>query len=163
MQVLSITSADDFTDEAQDALVRGLKEWKDLLDEAGLPPGISEQVRSQVAHIEWLLANVSLFGSEPVVRESRNLIGLGVEVLQLVPVKARKVGAAMAYIVYMLGLVHAGIDHTAGILEGLNEVSAQIEVITDNPPELSAESNEEIVDAEFEEDPPGESDLDTSD
>ena len=144
-RILHRTSGDTLTSEAVDQLRKGLKQWRELLDESGIPSNVAERIKSQVDLIEWLLENVSTYGAEPVVRESRNLVGLGVEVLQQVPGKAKKVAVALAYVAYFLGIVHQGVDQAAGVLEGLNEARTQYEQLFENAPAIEhAESVGEI-------------------
>lgn len=146
-RLLHRTMPSSLSDDATSALRDGLKIWRDLLAESGVRPEVVERIKAQVDLIDWLLENESTFGSEPIVRESRNLVGMGIEVLQAVPAKAKTVGLALGFLVYMLSLVHQGVDQTVGILEGLNSTRTQYEQLI-SPPEQLGNSEFEVLDAE---------------
>ena len=132
-RILHRSSGEDLTEDAVITLRLGLTHWRDLLEESGIPQSVMDRIKAQVDLIEWLLDNVGIYGAEPVVRESRNLVGIGVEVLQQVPAKAKKAAVGLAFVAYFLGLVHHGVDETAGILEGLNSVQVQYEQLVTGP------------------------------
>lgn len=154
-RLLHRIAGESLSEDALAKLRESLRQWRELLDEAGLPTDVAERVRTQVDLIDWLLDNQETYGAEPVVRESRNLLGLGVEALQAVPAKAKKIGIALAYLVYVFGLLHQGVDQAAGLLEGLSQVQIQYEQLTDGsatepaatPPEIESEDNR-VIDAE---------------
>jgi hypothetical protein len=161
-RVLHRTSGQELSGSAVSQLRESLRVWRELLGESGIPDDVAERIRGQVDLIDWLLANEMTFGSEPVIRESRTLVGMGVEVLAAVPAKAKKVAVALSYIVYMLTMLQQGVDVTSGILEGLNETVSQYEQLTDgtsSAPEAPAGELTDVVDAEVVEtgelEPPG--------
>lgn len=160
MQALGDMGTTELTSEAQVKLLDGLAAWKELLGESGISKEVAEQIRAQVAHIEWLLKNVAAFGTEPVVRESRTLVGLGIELLGALPKNATKIAKAVALVASVITSVHVGVDGVAGILEGANAFTAQLEIMSAEPP---AEIEGGVVEAEFEEVPPSEADSDQAD
>lgn len=141
-----------------------LQEWRDLLDGAGLPRGMANQIRSEVDHIEWLLANVDLFGSAPVVNRSRQLVGSGVLAMATRPRLASRINAALVGVVAFLTLTNSGVEQANGILEGVQEMATHVQSIADGgqpepaeplqlgPVEIPTSSDDEIIDVEAEDD-----------
>ncbi|GAA3963234.1 hypothetical protein [Gordonia caeni] len=155
-RLLQLKSGQNLTTEAIDALRKGLAEWSTLLDSAEIPAALAERIRGQVDLIGWLLDNVETYGAEPVMRESRNLLGEGVDLIQAMPGKAKKIGLALAGIVYAIGLLHSGIDHTAGILEGLSEVGTQYGRLVEGLPQLEGPESPLEIEAGSQNGPEGE-------
>ncbi|QDQ91584.1 hypothetical protein FND50_12655 [Rhodococcus sp. WB9] len=115
--------------EAVEHLREGLQEWRELLEDADLPDSLVLQIRGQVDHIEWLLANVELVGNQAVERRARELVGSGVDVMAARPRTAKRVGAALAGVVRFLTLIHTGVDEANGILEGVQQMTATVQEI----------------------------------
>ncbi|WP_222113906.1 hypothetical protein [Gordonia paraffinivorans] len=143
-RLLHRIAGESLDDDAVAKLRDSLRAWRELLDEAGLPTDIAERIRTQVDLIMWLLDNLETYGAEPVIRESRNLVGLGVEAMQAVPAKAKKIGIALASLVYVFGLLHQGVDEAAGVLEGLNQVKVQYAQLTGGSADEPATASREI-------------------
>lgn len=148
-RVLHRTSGQELSEGAVHSLRESLREWRELLAEAGIPADLAERIRGQVDMIDWLLANQETFGTEPVIRESRSLVGMSVEVLGAVPAKAKKVAVALSSIVYMLTMLQQGVDVSSGILEGLNETVTQYGYLTDGESPEPTEQLTDFVDAEI--------------
>lgn len=154
---------DERTSLSEDAIARlreNLQEWRDLMEDADLPRGVAEQIRAQVNHIEWLLENVNLFGTQPVVDKTRELVGSGVSAVAARPKLAVKIGAVMTGAVMFLGLAHKGVDEASGILEGVQKMTQHVQQIADGagPKELTAVPTppvDEVVDAEVVEEAAG--------
>lgn len=148
-RLLERTNRAVLDDTSIEKLKDGLAKWQELLGESSISVDIKEQIKTQVDHITWLLGNIETFGTNPVLRETRNLAGFGLQMLSWSP-RIKKVAVAVAALTAFLGSVHAGVDHSAGILEGLNEVQAQYEIISQPVLALEEGSNhdEQIVDAE---------------
>lgn len=136
-------------DTAIEKLKNGLTKWQELLNESGISADIKEQIKTQVDHITWLLENVETFGPNPVLRETRSLAGFGLQILSWSPA-VKKIAAALTALTVFLGYVHSSVDDVAGALEGINEVRAQYELLSQPVLELEEGSNhdEQIVDAE---------------
>ncbi|MEV0359748.1 hypothetical protein AB0H71_27205 [Nocardia sp. NPDC050697] len=127
---------------ALERLRESLHAWRDLLNETTLPETLATQIRHQVAHIEWLLDNVELFGGEPVVTAAGQLLGTGVSTMSRRPSLAKRAAAAMAGIILFLTQVEDGIDLANGVLEGLVEVRESIVGLLDGTPQLTAPAEE---------------------
>lgn len=119
------------TDKAEHQLRATLDEWLQLLDEAQLPANIAREIRTKVDHILWLLDNVNLVGTQPVVERTRELAGTGFSIMAQRPSIARKVGSAMLGLVGFLGLVNETVDNVNGILAGTTEMIEHVHEIQD--------------------------------
>ncbi|MCF8606026.1 hypothetical protein L5I01_21985 [Gordonia sp. HY442] len=108
-------------------LTNSLAEWRNLLDEAGLPAELAQQIRTQVDHIEWLLANVETFGVEPVARGARELFGMSLPVVAMGGNWTRKVAGAMVGLVLFLTPVDKATEHVDNILTNLSHTTQVIE------------------------------------
>ena len=64
--------------------------------------------------------------------------------MQAVPAKAKKIGIALASLVYVFGLLHQGVDEAAGVLEGLNQVKVQYAQLTGGSADEPATTSREI-------------------
>lgn len=139
-----------------------LQEWRNLLDSADLPRGMTNQIRGEIDHIEWLLANVDLFGSAPVVNRSRQLVGSGVMAMATRPGLATRINAALVGVVGFLTLTNSGVEQANGILEGVQEMATHVQSIADGersepaeprqlgPADIPTQSDGEIIDVEAE-------------
>lgn len=139
-----------------------LQEWRNLLDSAELPRGMTNQIRGEIDHIEWLLANVDLFGSAPVVNRSRQLVGSGVLAMATRPSLATRINAALVGVVAFLTLTNTGVEQANGILEGVKEMATHVQSIADGeqpepaeplqlgPVDIPTPSDDEIIDVEAE-------------
>ncbi|MFC8529480.1 hypothetical protein [Nocardia sp. NPDC057227] len=127
---------------ALERLRESLHAWRDLLDETALPETLATQIRHQVAHIEWLLENVELFGAEPVVTAASQLLGTGVSTMSRRPSLAKRTATAMAGIILFLTQVEDGIDLASGVLDGLVQVRDSMVQMLDGPRELTAPADD---------------------
>lgn len=144
------------TDDAVAQLRDALGEWRSLLDEAGLPDGLANEIRSQVGHIDWMLANIGLVGTQAVVDSTRQLAGTGIDAMAARPSMAKRIGVAVAATVAILASVNQGVEETQAILEGVREMAATVQDIEASgfakPKELAAvptPPTDEVVDAEL--------------
>ncbi|QGU08788.1 hypothetical protein COCCU_14490 (plasmid) [Corynebacterium occultum] len=78
-------------DSSIENLKNGLEKWRELLDDSGISADVKEQIKAQVNHITWLLENMDTFGPNPVVREARNLAGLGFQLMSQLPSTIKKI------------------------------------------------------------------------
>ncbi len=76
-------------------LEASLNEWEAMLEVAGLPDGLTDQIRAQVKKIRDLLSQVENLGYGPVVQESQNLLGFGIRAFKF----AKDVGAVATCVV----------------------------------------------------------------
>lgn len=143
------------TDDAVAQLRDALGEWRSLLDEAGLPDGLANEIRSQVEHIDWMLANINLVGTQAVVDSTRQLAGTGIDAMAARPSMAKKFGVAIAVVVGIIASVNQGVGDAQGILEGAREMAATVQDIEANgfakPKELTAVPDPtpgEVIDVE---------------
>jgi hypothetical protein len=129
------------TGDAMQRLRDGLAEWRDLLDESGLPEALANEIRRQVDHLEWLLDNVNLVGNQPIVHRAEELVGTSVRVMAARPNLAVRLNAALLGVVSFLTLAHTGIDEANGVLEGVKTMTATVQEIAGGdvaPKELPA-------------------------
>lgn len=152
----------DLSEVAVSQLRASLQEWRNLLDSADLPRGMTNQIRGEIDHIEWLLANVDLFGSAPVVTRSRQLVGSGVMAMATRPGLASRINAALVGVVAFLTLTNTGVEQANGILEGVEEMATHVQSIADGgrpepaeprqigPADIPTQSDGEIIDVEAE-------------
>ena len=128
-------------DEKLRILSESLAAWRDLLDEAGLPEGLVVQIRAQVDHIDWLLANADQFGVTPIAEAARDLLGYSV----VVAPKARNwkvtLGAALFGLVAFLGQADDATEHAGNIVTNVVEMFQEVESLFDEPePQRALES-----------------------
>lgn len=64
-------------------LEAALTEWEAMLESAGLPDGLADQIRGQVKKIRDLLDQVDNLGYGPVIQESQSLLGYGIRALKV--------------------------------------------------------------------------------
>ncbi len=117
----------ELTDDKLKALTDSLAEWRKLLEETGLEPGLVQQIRTQVDHIAWLLSNVETFGVEPVTEGARNLFGMAMPIVAKGGKWKTKVAAALAGLVIFLSPIEQATDQTTNILKNLSETVQIIE------------------------------------
>ena len=115
------------TDDRLKALTDSLAEWRNLLEETGLEAGLAQEIRRQVDHIEWLLANVETFGVEPVAAGARKLFGLGLPVVAKGGKWKKLVAAAMTGTIMFLTFGETATDKTNNVLTNLSETVQIIE------------------------------------
>jgi hypothetical protein len=70
-------------------LEASLTDWEAMVESAGLPDGLRDQIRAQVQKIRDLLTQVDNVGYGPVIRESQSLLGYGIRAFKV----AKDVGA----------------------------------------------------------------------
>lgn len=149
------------SDDSISQLRANLNEWRDLLGDAGLPRGLTNQIRAQVDHVEWLLGNVQMFGTQPVVERVQELVGTGVTAMATKPKLAKRIGAVVVGSVVFLGSVNQGIEEVNGILEGVQEMATHVQSIADGdwnkpetpqlgPADIPTQSEGQIIDVEAE-------------
>lgn len=81
---LKVMAAGTVMDEADVAkLEASLNEWEAMLETAGLPDGLTDQIRAQVQKVRDLLAQTDNLGYGPVIQESQSLLGYGIRALKL--------------------------------------------------------------------------------
>lgn len=115
------------TDDAMQKLRDGLNEWRDLLVGAGIPAETVNEIRGQVDHLEWMLDNVQLVGNQPIVRGARELVGTGFSLMALKPKVAVTIGGVIMGLLTFLGNVNDGLDVANGILEGVADLTANVQ------------------------------------
>lgn len=104
-----------------------LAELRDLLDLAGLPQSMANEFRSKIDHIEWMLDNLDLVGTQAVVPRLHELVGQGATITAFVPAWSKKLGVTLAAIVAILTTVNAGVGEVNGIINGVSEIIQSIE------------------------------------
>lgn len=108
------------------ALLDSLNDWLTLLDESpNLPRTLKQEIRAQVMHIRWLLSHSTILGSQPIVEQIRSLAGRGFEIVAAMPARVQELpkwAKVLGGTVAILASLHTGVDHTVGIVEGINEL-----------------------------------------
>lgn len=151
-----------------DAIARlrtSIDEWHSILDEADFDEKFATELRAQVDHLLWLLDNVPLLGTRPVVEASKKLVGTGVAAMATKPSWAKRIGQALAPAFVVMAVLQTGIDDVNGILEGVADMKdTVVEILSpqkqiEGPPDVAqiegsptekGGGNGEVVDAEFE-------------
>ncbi|MEB3032286.1 hypothetical protein [[Mycobacterium] nativiensis] len=82
-------------------LEASLTEWEAMLESAGLPDGLADQIRGQVKKIRDLLTQVDNLGYGPVIQESQSLLGYGIRALKV----AKDVGQVATCVVGLFGFI----------------------------------------------------------
>ncbi|BBX24326.1 hypothetical protein MTER_37370 [Mycolicibacter terrae] len=99
-------------------LETSLTEWEAMLESAGLPDGLADQIRGQVKKIRDLLTQVDNLGYGPVIRESQSLLGYGIRALKV----AKNVGhVATCYVALFEFIAHVQVQDwgsAANVLTG---------------------------------------------
>lgn len=130
------------TDDAIEQLRDALDEWRNLLDEAGLPDSLANEIRSQVEHIDWMLTNIGLVGTQSIVDRTRQLAGTGIDAMAARPSMAKRFGVVIAMVVGIIASVNQGVGDAQGILDGAREMAATVQDIGANgfakPKELTS-------------------------
>lgn len=128
-------------DEKLRILSESLAAWRDLLDEAGLPEGLVVQIRAQVDHLEWLLANADQFGVPPIAEAARDLLGYSVVVAPRAPKWKLKLGVALYGLVAFLGPVDDATEHAKNAVTNVIETFREVESLFEEPePQRALES-----------------------
>lgn len=128
----------DLPEDRLQTLRESLAEWRALLDDSELPPDLADQIKSQVDHIEWLLNNVSTFGTEPIVTGVHTLLGLSVPVLQMGGKWPAKIAAAVAALVIFLAPVADATEHVKEIAGNLSATVTEIQKVWEPQKELTS-------------------------
>ncbi|QTI67390.1 hypothetical protein [Gordonia polyisoprenivorans] len=117
----------ELSDDKLENLRESLAEWRKLVEEAGLPTDLAQQVKTLVDHIDWLLSNTETFGTEPVMENARTLFGLSVPVIRFADGKWKKtVVAAMAGLVLFLNPIADATEEANRILTNVSETVSEI-------------------------------------
>jgi hypothetical protein len=64
-------------------LEASLNDWEAMLDSAGLPDGLADQIRGQMKKIRDLLTQVDNLGYGPVIQASQSLLGYGIRAFKV--------------------------------------------------------------------------------
>ncbi|AXK74254.1 MULTISPECIES: hypothetical protein [Mycobacteriaceae] len=115
-------AAPSLTDDSIARLYESITEWRDILDQADFEEKLKAELHAQVDHLEWLLDNVNLLGSSPVVEASKKLAGTSLVAMQAKPSFAKRIGKATAAALAAIALFHAGVDDVVGVIEGVSEM-----------------------------------------
>ncbi|WP_280271201.1 hypothetical protein [Nocardia wallacei] len=126
-------SSETVTADAAHRLRTALGEWRMLLVDADLPPLLHNEIRGHIDHIEWLLDNIRLFGSNPVIASANQLFGCGVKIMGTRRSAVKRAGAAMAAVVAFLASTQTGIDTTNDLLAGLTEMREHAQELIQGP------------------------------
>jgi hypothetical protein len=108
-----------------------LDSWIVLLDESTeiLAP-LRQQIRTQVEHVRWLLDNVDLLGTTPVVRESQTLLGQVASAATAQPLRlfsTQRWKSAFAGLVVLLAGVAGATGEAKIIISNVQQVYSAIE------------------------------------
>lgn len=132
-----------FTENQLEQLRQSLMAWHELLEAGAFPTEVADEVRTSVAHLEWLLDRIEMFGSEPVERQGRNLLGLAFSTRSITPANMdwsaglkKAVFGLMAVLAIGQGVTHQGreiTENVAGMLDAGQTIVKDIDTPTEPP------------------------------
>jgi hypothetical protein len=124
--------------DAIDRLKASITEWRGIIAEAMFDEKFATELNAQVNHLEWLLDNVSLLGSRPVVEASQKLVGASVVAMGKKPSFAKRIGRATAAFVAAVTVFHTVVDETAGMIDGVKDLRDSVVELVSPQKELEA-------------------------
>ncbi|WP_439028999.1 hypothetical protein [Gordonia terrae] len=141
-------------DDKLGPLRESLAQWRTLVEDAGLPDDLAQQIKALVDHIDWLLANTGTFGTAPVMENARTLFGLSVPVISFAGDKWKKtVVAAMAGLVLFLNPVADATEEGSRILTSVSDMVGEIREFGSPEPQKALPPGDQ-PDAPAEDEPP---------
>lgn len=134
------------TDDAISRLRESLKDWDSILDDAAIDERLRNEIRASVDRLRFLLQDdvLATFGTEPVIKASRDLSGVGVSAMVRTKSSvAKRIGAAVGVILVALSQLHKAVDDVNGLFEGTIKMCEQVSELIHPTKEIEAPSNPE--------------------
>jgi len=131
-------------DPALSRLRDAITDWRAILDEAEFEEKFATELHAQVDHLEWLLDNVHLFGSGPIVESSKKLVGSGIAAMGVKPSFAKRIGKALAPALVVIAMFHTVTDDLKGITEGIADMKDAVVEIVTPPKQIEAPRTKEL-------------------
>ena len=122
-----------------------LGEWHSILDDAEFDEKLRNELRAHVNRLDILLSNNLIFGTEPVIEASKNLMGAAFTAMGRSSGSFKKrVGAALLTLVAVVGGGEQVVSSVNGMLEGVIEMRSNIRELTDDSPAIEQRTTPEL-------------------
>lgn len=117
----------NWDDTAQGQLTDAVNEWAALLDGGELSDDVATSIRGRLDQLIWLRQNVDLFGVQPIVDATSQVVSAGVQgMARSKPGVVKRIGIAIAASFVFLGHVHTTVDDAMWAVEGGKAIYEQM-------------------------------------